>query len=156
MATARVIKMQDFAKELGAHNDAQLKALRQATVLGVARSIPMLVDASPIDTGLYAQSWDFTETEFGAVLGNYAPHAPIIEYGARPFMPPLGPLLAWAKRVLKDDSQPPGYSDRVWALAKSTQMKISHYGIQPRHILENAMPGILDNIKKEYEALGNS
>jgi hypothetical protein len=153
MSTVKVVNLRDFAKTIGAEGERQLAAVKKATLLGIARSVPMLVDKSPVDTGLYAASWDFSEMEFGAVLGNYAPHAPIIEHGARPFTPPLGPLLAWAKRVLKDDSQPPGYSDRVWALAKATQRKIAAEGMQPRHILENAIPEILDNIRKEFEAI---
>lgn len=136
---------------MGAHNEESLKVLKQATVVAIARSVPELVKNSPVDTGLYAQSWDFTETEFGAVLGNYAAHAAIIENGARPFTPPLGPLLAWAKRVLGDSSQPPEYSDRVWALAKGTQNKISREGMKPKHIMENEIPNIIKNIKVEFE-----
>jgi len=118
-------------------------------VSGVAKSIPDLVQASPVDTGLYAASWDFTVEEKSVILGNYAPYAGIIEQGARPFTPPIGPLLAWAKRVLRDRSQPPDYSPEVWALARGTQNKIAAQGMQPRHILEKTLPKIMQNIKEE-------
>lgn len=154
MSNRRVVALKDLANELGAVTEAHLQNLKHATALGVAKSIPHLVETSPIDTGLYAQSWDFTVTEKAVILGNYAPHAPIIEYGARPFTPPIGPLLAWAKRVLQDPSQPPDYSDRVWALAKGTQKKISEQGMKPRKVLENAIPTIIANIKQEYQKLG--
>lgn len=153
MAAKRTISLQDFAKELGDFNEENIAALKKATVLGIAKAIPMLVEESPVDTGLYAQSWDFTETEYGAIVGNYAPYAAIIENGARPFTPPIGPLLAWAKRVLKDSSQPPNYSSQVWALAKGTQNKIARVGMEPKHIMENAIPKIIENIKAEFEAL---
>lgn len=130
-----------------------MEDLHKATVLGIAQSIPDLVERSPVDTGLYAQSWDFTETEFGAIVGNYAPHAAIIENGARPFTPPIGPLLAWAKRVLKDPSQPPEYSSEVWALAKGTQKKIASFGMEPKHIMEQMIPTIIERIKAEYQRL---
>ena len=151
MATPKVVKLDEFAKELGAYTKSEIERLKEATLLGIAKSIPMLVERSPMDTGLYAQSWDFKKEEWGAVLGNYAPHAPIIEYGARPFTPPIGPLLAWAKRVLQDPSQPEtGYSSRVWGLAKYTQNKISEVGIAPKHVMENAIPDIIENIRQEY------
>lgn len=150
----KTVSLDQLAKELGAYTEESLKELRQATLLGVAKSLPMLVEKSPVDTGLYAQSWDFNETEKSIFLGNYAPYAPIIEYGTRePFTPPIGPLLGWAKRVLKDPSQPPNYSSRVWALAKHTQALIAKRGMLPRHIMENAIPEIIENIKREYQAL---
>jgi hypothetical protein len=152
MAT-KVVALEDFAKELGAFTDTQIENLKQATLLGIAAAIPHLVETSPVDTGLYAQSWDFKAEEWGAIVGNTAPHSPIIEYGARPFTPPIGPLLAWAKRVLKDPSQPPDYSNEVWALARGTQNKIAAVGMQPKHVMENAIPKIIENIKSEYERL---
>ena len=147
------VSLQNLAEELGAYSESHIKSLKQATTLGIAKSIPLLVETSPVDTGLYAQSWDFTADEESVILGNYAPHSPIIEYGARPFTPPLKPLLAWAKRVLQDPSQPPDYSDQVWSLAVGTQKKISEVGMQPKKVMENAIPQIIENIKQEYRAL---
>ena len=153
----KVINLKDFSKELGDFSSRSLKEQQQAAARGIARSIPDLVAASPVDTGLYAASWDFTVLEESIILGNYAPYAGVIEYGARPFTPPIGPLLAWAKRVLSgvkglDTGQPEtDYSPEVWALAKHTQAKITEFGMQPRHIMENAIPTILANIKEELD-----
>lgn len=146
----KVVSLSNLAAELGAFTDAHMTNLRQATIAGIAATVPDIVESSPVDTGLYAQSWMFDETEFGAILANTAPHAAIIEFGARPFRPPLGPLLSWAKRVLKDSSQPPNYSPEVWRLAKGTQNKIAEHGMVPKKIMEKAIPGIIDNIKAEY------
>ncbi len=153
MAT-KVVALRDLGKELEMFSKAHTEDLRKATALGVAKSIPELVANSPVDTGLYAQSWGFTANEKAVILGNYAPHSPIIEYGARPFAPPITPLLAWAKRVLQDPSQPPDYSDQVWALAKGTQKKIAAEGMQPRKVMESQIPSIIENIKQEYMKLG--
>lgn len=150
----KVVSLQNLAQELGAYSKGQLEALKKASVRGVAQSIPNLVEASPIDTGLYAQSWDFSEMEWGVILGNTSPHAPIIEYGARPFTPPIAPLLAWAKRVLKDPSQPPDYSNKVWALARGVQKKIVAQGMKPKSIMQNEIPRIIENIKAEYKKIG--
>lgn len=146
----KVVDLKDFAKELKAFSEGEIEALKKATLDGIAASIPHLVSTSLVDTGLYAQSWDFSKTENGAVVGNYAPHAPIIEYGANPFTPPLKPLLEWAKRVLRDPSQPPNYSNQVWGLAKYTQNKIAREGMKPRAVMEKAIPQILENIKAAY------
>jgi hypothetical protein len=154
MSQTKVVNLQDFAKELGVYSQAHLAQLKAATLDGIAKSVPTVVERSPVDTGLYAQSWGFTPTEFGAVLGNTAPHSTVIEFGARPFTPPIRPLLAWAKRVLQDPSQPPDYSSRVWGLAKYTQKKISEEGMQPRQIMQNSIPDILENIKQEFQKLG--
>lgn len=151
------VNLNDFAKELGAYTERQFVEVRKATALGCVKSIPSLVQASPVDTGQYASSWDVEGLSGGikdsVVIGNFAPHSPMIEYGARPFTPPIGPLLAWAKRVLKDPSQPPGYSSEVWALARGTQRKIAAQGMRPRHILRNMIPKIMQNIRQEYEGL---
>jgi hypothetical protein len=148
----KTVNLKDFAKELNVRTKEEAERLRVAILDGCLESIPQLVKDSPVDTGLYAQSWEVTKTEMGAMLENHAPHSAIIEYGARPFTPPIAPLLAWAKRVLKDPSQPPKYSSHVWALAKYTQNKIAEKGMQPKHILENAIPMIIENIKRSYNA----
>lgn len=151
--TTKRIDLKDFSKELGNFTSKHIDDVRAATASGVAQSIPYLVEKSPVDTGLYAQSWDMTVNEQSVILGNYAPHAPIIEYGARPFTPPIAPLLAWAKRVLRDPSQPPNYSSAVWGLARGTQKKIAEHGIQPRHIMQEAIPVIIENIRREMEKI---
>lgn len=151
---AKTVLLKNFARELEGFTKATLKEQQDAVANGVMRSAADLIAASPVDTGQYAASWDFTIGEKSAILGNYAPHAPIIEKGARPFTPPLRPLLAWAKRVLKSPSQPPDYDSDVWGLAIGTQKKIAAEGMQPRNVLEKQMPKIIENIRKELEKIG--
>jgi hypothetical protein len=148
MAT-KTVRLENFAKEIREFSSATIQQQRAAVVGGIIKSIPDLVAASPVDTGRYAASWNFTESERSVILGNSAPHAPIIEKGARPFTPPIGPLLAWAKRVLQSSSQPPDYDSEVWGLARGVQNKIAQHGMKPRNILENALPMIIENIKNE-------
>lgn len=164
--SVKKVNLSEFAKELKQFSGEWTKDLRDAAARGVAKSIPLLVQNSPVDTGLYAQSWDMTVDEEKIILGNYAPHASIIEYGARPFTPPIAPLLEWAKRVLTNRTDPDtgkkvqtgqpetGYSSAVWALAKYTQKRIAERGIVPRHIMQNALPQIIENIKEEMRHLG--
>jgi hypothetical protein len=148
---SKVVRLENFASELKEFSRANIEQRKKAVVSGVARSLPDLVAASPVDTGQYAASWMFSETEQSVILGNYAPHAPIIEKGARPFTPPIGPLLGWAKRVLQSPSQPPDYDSDVWALAKGVQKKIAAEGIKPCNVLEKTLPKILENIIMELK-----
>lgn len=150
----KTVKLSEFPREIREFSERTLEDQKKATIRGIARSLPELVAASPVDTGLYAQSWHFSVEETKAIIGNYAPYAPMIEFGTRPFTPPIAPLLAWAKRVLQDGSQPPDYSPRVWALARGVQNKIAAQGLKPRHILTNMVPKIIDNIKEELRKLG--
>lgn len=149
--SVRQVQMKDFSRVLKEFSGLTIQEQKKGVASGVAKSIPELVAVSPVDTGLYAQSWNFTVSEQAVILGNYAPHAPIVEFGARPFTPPIKPLLEWAKRVLQDPSQPPKYSSRVWALAKGVQNKISREGMRPRHILTNMIPQIIENIRAELK-----
>jgi len=149
----KTIKLSQLASELGiAARDIQ-EAQRGIVANAIIKEFPNIIKNSPVDTGLFSQSWDLVQTETSMLLGNYAPHASIIEYGARPFTPPIGPLLAWAKRVLQDPSQPPEYSSDVWGLAKGTQKKISELGMQPKGVMEKAIPKIIDQIKIDIEAM---
>lgn len=171
----RKVNLSDFSKVLGDFSKRSLQEQRATVARGLARSIPDLVAASPVDTGLYAASWDFSVDEEKAIIGNSAPYAGIIEEGARPFTPPIEPLLQWAHRVLngtdsergqpltqkeadarvnqitkqKGVSKLSGYSSDEWKLAVGVQKKIKAHGMQPHHILKNMIPTIIDNIRKE-------
>lgn len=150
---AEKVTLKQLGDRIEGFSEQHLETQRAAVVLGLSRSLPDLARRSPVDTGQYASSWDFTADEKKAIIGNFAPHAPIIEWGARPFTPPLQPLLAWAKRVLEDPSQPPDYSDAVWGLAIYTQKKIESEGMTPRHILKDSYNMLVSNIEKEFKRI---
>lgn len=141
--TTKVVPLDKFSKELGDLSRGQIKQFKAGVIDALAMNLKTLVERSPVDTGLYAQSWALTVTEKSALIGNTAPHAGIIEFGARPFVPPIGPLLEWARRVLKR----PEIDDQCWALAKGTQMKIAEEGMEPKHVLGGALDKIVEDIR---------
>lgn len=145
---AKVVQLNKFAEELKEYADKNIAEYKKAVVSALTNALPRLVANSPVDTGLYAQSWNLDVDEKRAILGNFAPQAPIIEFGARPFTPPLAPLLAWAKRVLKKSE----VDDDCWALAKYTQMKITEYGMKPKFILTNEMENIMNDIRDSIKS----
>lgn len=143
----KIVSLDKFSKELKDYSEKNINEYKKAVINALMMNMQHLVESSPVDTGLYAQSWDLKIDEKSAILGNYAPHAPIIEFGARPFTPPMQPLLEWARRVLKQ----PEINDACWALATYTRNKISEQGMKPRHILTNAIDKIVSDIKEEVE-----
>jgi hypothetical protein len=147
--TIRTVNLADFPNVLKSFSEKTLQEQKFAATKGIVDALPEVVKSSPVDTGLYASSWDFTVSEKEVIFGNYAPHAGIIENGARPFVPPIKPLLEWARRVL----QSPDYTNDVWRLAKGTQKKIAELGMEPKGIMEKAIPLIIENMRKEIKRL---
>jgi len=139
----KTVKLENFSKEIEVYKKKSVKLYKKSVIDALLKNLRIIVESSPVDTGLYAQSWDLIISEKNALLGNYAPHAAMIEFGARPFTPPIGPLLNWARRVLKK----PEIDSHVWALAKYTQNKISEQGFKPRHVLTNALDLIMEDIR---------
>lgn len=139
----KVVPLDKFSKELRKYAENDIERYRKSVVDALYKNLQTLVRNSPVDTGLYAQSWDLILTEKSALIGNYAPHAGIVEFGARPFRPPLKPLLDWARRVLKKAD----FDEHVWALAKYTQNKIEEFGMEPRHVLTDSLDKIINDIR---------
>lgn len=151
MPTIRV-DLKDLSKKFDEASEEIKAAMVRGLESGVMRGQVIVMKESPVDTGLYRSSWQTQKIADGHMqLGNSAPHAPAIEFGTRPHKPPLAPLLAWAKRVLKDPSQPPNYSAEVRGLAVGVQKKIEREGQAPRHVLTNAIPKIIDAVNEEVK-----
>lgn len=140
---AKVVKLDQFSKELKEFSKKNIEHYKKSVVDALWKAIPRLVKNSPVDTGLFAQSWALDIQEKTAIIGNFAPHGAIIEFGARPFTPPIRPLLNWARRVLRKEE----IDNDCWALAKYTQMKIEEEGMMPNHILTNDIDNILNDIR---------
>jgi hypothetical protein len=161
MVSKRVIDLRKLANDSLSLIESLHVDLMDGVERGLLRSLPDLVKASPVDTGQFASSWAVERpSEDSVLLLNSAPHAAVIEYGARPFTPPIGPLLAWAKRVLQDPktpndpSNPNDYGPNVRALAFAVQAKIAREGMEPHHIVESNLNAILANIIAEWKAAG--
>jgi hypothetical protein len=144
----KTVSLDKFSQELNKYAKESSEAYKKAVVDALYQNFSELVANTPVDTGLLSQSWNIEVTEREAIIGNFAPHAPIIEFGARPFTPPIGPLLEWARRVLKQ----PEVNSQCWALAKAVQMKISEKGMEPKHILTNQLDKIIEDIRLNIKA----
>lgn len=110
-----------------------------------------------VDRGELRNSTKYERTEFGAILSMTAPHAGIMEYGARPFFPPTEPLARWALRKgLADDEE------EAQEVAYAIALHISQMGIEPRGYFIKAIQtlkhdGILAaEIRHELDVLARS
>lgn len=143
--------LEDMPKEV---EQAVLRGLRSASLRGVQFVVDEIDHAKPypaVNFGTLRQSVKRVATRNGAQIFVDAPHFPFIEYGTRPHMPPIAPLITWAARKFGVDG---GEAQAIaWAVAK----KIAKHGTEPRHVFAKAMlrmQGILDaEITRELELL---
>lgn len=81
----------------------------------------------------------------GAEVGVSAPHAKWIEYGTRPFTPPLAPLGSWAMFKLGLDYE------EAYAVAVGIQEKFSREGIKPRRFFVRSVLRAMPRVKRRVE-----
>jgi hypothetical protein len=79
------------------------RAAKGAMTVAAQRGRSVLVKASPVDQGQFKNAWEVQKDEAGARIENLAPHAGIVERGARPHKVSAAgveALRAWVKRNL--------------------------------------------------------
>ena len=80
---------------------AAVKGIRSAGLRGVGEVVRQIDHAEPypaVDTGAMRQAVLSEPIVGGAMLSVGTPEAPWMEFGTRPHMPPLGPILTWVQR----------------------------------------------------------
>lgn len=80
---------------------AVVRGLRSTGMRMVGIVVKEIDNAEPfpaVDRGELRNSVRYEPTERGCIVTVTAPHAAIIEYGTRPFRPPLEPLVRWVLR----------------------------------------------------------
>lgn len=99
-----------------------------------------------VDRGELRGSVEYAPEADGAVVYVDAPHAPHLEYGTRPFWPPLAPLKAWVLRkgFAEDEAEATG-------IAMAVQRKIAEEGIAPRGYMAKAFQRVLPVVIQEVE-----
>lgn len=87
---------------LQSHATKLPKAIQDGLLMAAHRGRALLVQKSPVDQGVYKNSWAVRERGAdGPTIDNDAPHAGIIEGGARPHLVSregIEALTAWVKR----------------------------------------------------------
>jgi hypothetical protein len=125
--------LDDMPKEVEA---AVVRGLRSASLRAVGFVVEEIDNAKPypaVNTGQLRQSVKRAPTKNGAQVYVDAPHFPFIEFGTRPHMPPLEPLIVWAARKFGVDG------DEARAIAWAVAQKIARSGTEPRYVFAKAM-----------------
>jgi len=104
------------------------RAVHDGLVMAAQRGRALLVSKSPVDTGVYKNAWRVRHhVGGGAELYNDAPHAGIIEAGARPHgvnAAGIAAITAWAMRKLGlGEKEARGVAFAVAAKLKKTGQK---------------------------------
>jgi len=147
------VTLEQFTKELGKlpgdMEKAIVRGLRSAAQRGVSEVVQAINTSKPhaaVDTGQLARSVEATDVLKGGRILVDAPHAAVIETGARPFWPPLQPLKDWAQRKFGVDEE------EAAEIARAVQMKIAMFGIEPRHYFRTAMARVRKIVPIEVES----
>jgi hypothetical protein len=153
----RVESLEELIRRREETADQIRKAFRAAAWDSALATRLIVSKDSPVDTGDYKSSWRAVKNDIrgGVDLINDAPHAGIIEQGARPHMPPLQPLIDWARRKAADiglvqlatGKQYGGPSSlnqdqdaAVIRFARAIQHKIAAQGQAPLWIMRKRLP----------------
>jgi phage gpG-like protein len=129
--------------------EAIIKGLQSSALRLEGMAVAEVKNASPypaVDRGELMGSADTTNVDDGAIVGFSAPHAPMMEYGTRPFMPPFDPIYRWViRKGLATDP------DEAEEIAEAVRWSISRYGIEPRQYLGKAFKKLTPIMLREVE-----
>lgn len=148
------VRLEDLDRELrqvdGMIREALVMGLRTSAHRLHAEVVKQMGEVkpwTPVDTGTLRGAWQVTPLSDGAAVENPTPYAAIMEYGTRPFMPPIGPLREWARRKMRGKTVPMRKGERgparrigsksereqlAESLATRAQWSIFRYGIRGR------------------------
>ena len=109
-----------LAKLLEKRAQESPEVFRRASVVAAQRARTALVKKTPVDQGIMKNAWHTVTTADGARVENLAPHAGIVEGGARPHpvsAEGIAALTEWAirKGYAKDEKEA---APIVWGIVK--------------------------------------
>lgn len=157
-------------------------AIKRGVRNGLVRGKSHLVRQTPVDQGILKNAWKVIVADGGMpALLNDAPHAGIVERGARPHMPPLEPILEWVKRHLRSFGiRAPRFKTKmgpltkramagsnarfarhlqdvdefehdVLAIAEAIRWKIFNHGQAGTFFVRNSLPALRDFVAQEID-----
>lgn len=139
MAGKKKVSLSTFAAIVQATPDkltaATLAAVRKSALrlqVFVEDSIRNNTPHALVDRGKLVASVVVIPTATGAIVKVDSPYAAPLEYGSRPFMPPLQPLIDWVKRKGLGNTDPEG-------MARAIRWKFFNHGMAPTFFFKKAM-----------------
>lgn len=137
------LNSREFARKFREIEMRRPAAVERGIVSAALLGAELLAARAPKDLGILKRSARAVPQSPGAYIVLDAPHAGIVERGARPHWAPIGPLLAWAKRHT-------GPAD-AYRLAKAVQAKIARVGQRPTYFVRRSLPELRKILKAEVE-----
>lgn len=119
---------------------AAIKGMRSTSRAGVAVMVESIEESGAVNTGHLKKSTSSHNVEKGAELVVDAPYAMAVNYGSRPHMMPIQPLIDWALRKFKVDEE------EAKEIAYAVRRKIATKGTKPTMFRELAIEQIIDDI----------
>jgi len=137
-----------MAEMLGRHGKGLKEAGKKAALSAAMRGANTLARKGPKDRGELARSWKAKATSNGAILGSDAPHAAIVEFGAKPHpVSAMGraSLAGWVKR------RNPGISDdEAIARGHAIANKIEKEGQEATHFVRDSIERLEAQFSEEF------
>jgi hypothetical protein len=128
---------------------AVLRGLRSAARRGQGFVVEEIDHAKPwpaVNTGELRASVKVADRPRGSTIYVDSPHFGVVEFGSRPHMPPVAPLVTWAARKFGVDG------DEAEAIAWAVALKIAKQGTEPRAVFQKAMVRTQAIVTEEIEA----
>jgi hypothetical protein len=143
------INIKDLPARMLQDNKARVELAHNAIRVAAERTRTLLARRTPVDQGQMKNAWRVSGTAENTTVVNDAPHAGIVEAGARPHnvnAAGVEAIRSWVGRHFA------GMSDKeqdgiTWAIIN----KIKKYGQKPTWLVRNAMPDIEKFLKAEME-----
>jgi len=140
----------EFARDINKRMRELPRSIRRSLVAGAHRGRALLSKRTPTDLGQMRNSWRVvvTKDNQNIILINDAPHAGIIEEGARPHNVNFEGRLAierWAMRQLGVDRK------IAAAVTEGIVNKLQRHGQKGHYIVRDALPTMRLLAKKEVE-----
>jgi hypothetical protein len=142
MSEEIVVDAKSFAAVFRARELKRIGAVRSALVEAANEGVAITTDSINKnvgrDTGGLVGSVHVEKQGDTVEVVVDAPHAGIIELGARPHWAPIKPLLEWAIR------HQASFGENAEAVAWAIRWKIHEEGSKPRHFMLKALPEMRD------------
>lgn len=139
---------EEFEKDLKKRLKTLPKLADRAIQRGGLRGRAVVVRRTPVDTGQMKNAWTYNRSF--KRLQNDAPHAGIIEGGARPHKVNAAgreAITLWAMRQLGVERE------QAEAIAWGVIRKLEKYGQKGRYITRDALPELRKAVISEFEML---
>lgn len=144
-----------LSKQINKDMKAITKAVKYGVKNGANKGKNLMKSVTPVDQGLMKKSWNVIEEDNKITINNDAPHAGIVEYGARPHsvnQEGFEAIKAWCSRKL------PGASEKeINSFTYAIINKIKNQGQEGTFIvrdnLDTLVSLVFDEIKSELDKL---